>query len=56
MRKVDYLLFLKNCVKGDRCTLINAWGTMMLYRHMLHQKWTAESPRVACAWGVMILK
>jgi hypothetical protein len=38
MRKVDYLFFLKNHIKGDRCTLLNAWGDKMLERRMLHQK------------------
>jgi hypothetical protein len=37
MRKVGYLFFLKNYVKGDRCTLLYAWGAMMLDDRMLNQ-------------------
>jgi hypothetical protein len=49
MRKVDYLFFLKNYVKGDRHTLLYAWGATMLDHHMLHQKWTVTSSQAACA-------
>jgi hypothetical protein len=49
MRKVNHLSFLKNHIKGDRRTLLNAWGVMMLDRRMLHQNWTATSLQAACA-------
>jgi hypothetical protein len=49
MRKVDYLFFLENHIKGDRCTLLNAWGSMILDRHLLHQNWTMASSHAACA-------
>jgi hypothetical protein len=56
MRKLDYLFFLKNYVKGERHTLLNAWGAMILYHCMLHQNWTTTLPQDACAWGATILK
>jgi hypothetical protein len=56
MRKVDYIFFLKNYVKGDHCTLLYAWGAMIIDHRMMHQKWTMTSLQAACAWGVMILK
>jgi hypothetical protein len=40
MRKVDYLFFLKNHIKGDHHNLLNAWGARILDRRMMHQKWT----------------
>jgi hypothetical protein len=49
MRKVDYLFFLKNHIKGDRRTLLYAWGATMLDHRMLHQNWTAASSQAACA-------
>jgi hypothetical protein len=49
MRKVVYLFFLKNYVKGDRCTLIYAWGVMMIDRHMMKQSFIAVASQAACA-------
>jgi hypothetical protein len=48
MRKVDYLFFLKNYVKGDRRTLLYAWGVMMLDRRMLHQNGLRRRRRLLC--------
>jgi hypothetical protein len=56
MRKVDYIFFLKNHIKGDRRTLLYAWHATMLGRRMMHQNWTPTSPQDTCAWGAMILK
>jgi hypothetical protein len=46
---VNHLSFLKNNIKGDQCTLINAWGVMIIDRRMLHQSWTAALLQVAYA-------
>jgi hypothetical protein len=49
MRKVDHIFFLKNHIKEDRCTLLNAWGVMMLDHCMVYQNWTMASPQATCA-------
>ena len=37
MIKVVFLFFPKNYDKGDRRTLLYAWGVMILYHRTLHQ-------------------
>jgi hypothetical protein len=49
MRKVDHHFFLKNYIKGDRRTLLNAWGETMLDHRMLHQNWTTTLSQDAFA-------
>jgi hypothetical protein len=56
MRKMNHLSFLKNHIKGDRRTLLSAWGVTMLDRHMLPQNYIMVTSHASCAYGATMLK